>query len=369
MKNVLKIGLVGCGAFGQFCLDTFSKMDEVLLTAIMDSDKALVKKTAAKFNTSWYTDFKKFLLRADVELVHLVTPPETHYKMGMQALRAEKHVLCEKPLALSTEQGKEMIAEAAERNLILPVNFVLRYAPVTDMVHSLIQSGIMGAPLRAYFENYATDANLDSGHWFWNKKQSGGIFVEHGVHFFDLYNYWLGDADLLWAHTEKRNSGSMEDRVFCVLRHRNGAVSTHYHGFDQPPLLDRQIHKLLFERGDVSVYGWIPQSISVYALVDDSGLNRLEQIMQKVPDYSKRLAESNKRLIGRGKEFIVSHEVRFDYQDPADKLTIYRQSIQHLLRDQLKKIENRKHKRVITEENGLKALELAVEADNSASRL
>ena len=63
--------------------------------------------------------------------------------------------------------------------MILPVNLVLRYVPITNIIKEIIQSEILGDPLRAYFENYAIDSNLDKGHWFWDKKQSGGIFVEH----------------------------------------------------------------------------------------------------------------------------------------------------------------------------------------------
>ena len=67
-----------------------------------------------------------------------------------------------------------------------------RYNPVYDAVDRLIQSGTLGELLHGSFENYASDENLPPEHWFWDRSKSGGIFVEHGVHFFDLFAGWLG---------------------------------------------------------------------------------------------------------------------------------------------------------------------------------
>ena len=79
------------------------------------------------------------------------------------------------------------------------------------------------------------------------------------MHFFDLFSGWLGQGELIYAAKWKRPDSEAElyDRVMAVVNYPKGPVSF-YHGFDQPKILDRQEMRLQFERGDVTLHGWIP---------------------------------------------------------------------------------------------------------------
>jgi predicted dehydrogenase len=65
-----------------------------------------------------------------------------------------------------------------------------RYNPLFGKVSRLVQSRVLGEVLHGSFENYGSDENLPVDHWFWDRSKSGGIFIEHGVHFFDLFAGW-----------------------------------------------------------------------------------------------------------------------------------------------------------------------------------
>lgn len=365
MKNqkVIKLGLIGCGNFGRFCLKAFSKLPEIQIAAVADNNEQLARRTASEFHTKWFTDISEFLQNTDAEIIHIVTPPDTHYRLGLQAIRQGKHVLCEKPLALSLENAQELLDEAARNQLIVPVNFVLRYVPVVRMAQQLIQTHILGRPLRAYFENYATDEPLPANHWFWDKKKSGGIFVEHGVHFFDLYRYWFGEANVLWANTQSRHSTSQEDRVFCLSYHKTGVMASHYHGFDQPGVMDRQVHRILFETGDMVIEGWIPESVTINALVDEHREAMLKDIFPEAGfTVTKKIQKREQMMQSRGKTIRISKKVNLKYASPMDKQTLYANAIIALFQDQINFIDNRSHKRYVDERNGLEALKLALQA-------
>src|SRR6266481_8270239 len=105
------------------------------------------------------------------------------------------------------------------------------------MVQQLVEKRPLEELLRGYFENYASDENLPAQHWFWDREKSGGIFIEHGVHFFDMFSGWLGAGEVVAAqrtlrphvplsHRMGEGSGvrasGIEEQVNCSVRYANG---------------------------------------------------------------------------------------------------------------------------------------------------
>ena len=93
----------------------------------------------------------------------------------------------------------------------------MRYSSLYDDVATLLAEGVPGAPQRVAFENFAGD--LPAHHWFWNPQLSGGIMVEHGVHFFDIFTHLLGPGNLQWAMCDRRASGQ-EDKWLVALHYK-----------------------------------------------------------------------------------------------------------------------------------------------------
>ena len=156
------------------------------------TNREAARAAALRFGIPDIEDVDKLLARDDIDLIYIATPPFLHYPQAMAALEAGKHVICEKPLAMTVDQADDMVGEARKHDRLLLANLMQRYNPVYDAVSRLIQSKSLGEPLHGYFENYASDENLPPDHWFWDRSKSGGIFIEHGVHFFDMFAGWLG---------------------------------------------------------------------------------------------------------------------------------------------------------------------------------
>jgi len=358
--RALGLGLIGCGGFGEFCLESFARMDQVRMVAAADVRRDAADKVAGTFGIPAHYDPAELIAREDVDIVHIATPPSTHYQLVMACLEAGKHCLCEKPLATEPDHADQILAAAAQRGLTVPVNFVLRYNAITEAVKAVIDSGVLGAPLSARLTNCASDSPLGPEHWFWDKQVSGGIFIEHGVHFFDLYNYWLGPGRVVSAHSETRQPEGLEDRVTCQVRHDGGAIASHYHGFDQVLPMDRADHRIVFEMGDVRVEGWIPLTATVDAVVDDEGLKTLAQTMPGCRvEVTAEFDESSREVTGRGRLRHVTRRVSVSYTPEADKQKVYADSVRRLLADQIAFIHDGKHHRTITERNGRDSLMLA----------
>jgi predicted dehydrogenase len=356
----LGFGLIGCGAFGLFCMDTYGEMEGIRPVAVCDVREDVARDFARDLGVDAHGDPDELIARDDIDFVHIATPPSTHHELVLSALRGGKHVLCEKPLAMNVDEANEMLDAARESGLIAPVNFVLRYNEVTRRVKALLDSGLLGQVLQADLTNCASDSNLHPEHWFWNRDVSGGIFVEHGVHFFDLYSELLGPGQIIYAHTEMRPGTAQEDRVMCTVRHENGSIAHHYHGFDQIGPMDRTNHRMVCELGDIWIEGWIPLSVSVDVAVDDEGHERLEELLPGADvEIVQEFVGDGEKLEGRGRNRHVTKRLRMHFCPESDKQHVYARSVHDLMADQLTFLRNPQHQRVVSEENGRAALVLA----------
>jgi predicted dehydrogenase len=369
MDRPVGLGLVGCGAFGAFCLEAFSRLDAVRIAAVADVRKDAADALGGRFGVPAFGDPEGLIACDDVDLVHIATPPSTHYELLLAAAAAGKHALVEKPLALTVAHADEMLSAASRAGTIAPVNFVLRYNAITQATKAVIDSSVLGQVLSARLTNCAADSNLPPGHWFWDRGLSGGIFLEHAVHFFDLYRHLLGDGRVIAAHTETREGTDQQDRVTCLVRHESGALASHYHGFDQIGPMDRTTHHLVCESGDMRLSEWIPLTLEVNAAVDEQGLAILSECCPGCRIEVLETYEADRTtVLGRGKQRHVTQRVRLTFRPNEDKQAVYADSVRALLTDQISYLRDRSHARRVSESNGREAVALAEAAAKLAAR-
>ena len=256
--GAIRLGVSGCGGFGLFALQHFTQVPGVKLVGMAGTHRPAALAAAARFGVENVDDAGELLRRDDVDAVYIATPPFLHHPQAMAALEAGKHVIVEKPLAMTVRQADELIAAARRRDRLLVANLMQRYNPLFDAVRRLVEARVLGEVLHGSFENYASDENLPAEHWFWDRGKSGGIFVEHGVHFFDLFAGWLGPGRVEAAQVGVRPGTAIEEHVHATVRYGDATLVNFYHGFHQAGRMDRQELRLVFERGDVTLSDWVP---------------------------------------------------------------------------------------------------------------
>jgi predicted dehydrogenase len=370
MKRELHIGIVGAGGFAGFAAQAFCKVPGVRIAGVTDVYEPAARQLAQSFQAPVHAGLEGLLADPSVDLVYVATPPFLHYEQSKQALEAGKHVICEKPAALKTAQAGELAAYARSRQLLYTVNLMQRYNPLYDLVGMLIREKWLGDFLHGFFENYASDEKLTPVHWFWDELKSGGIFIEHGVHFFDMFSGWLGDGRLIHSMQLQRPGveGSVVDRVQATVLYPEGPV-TFYHGFNQPKLLDRQELRLQFDRGDVTLYEWVPVKIRLHGLLKNEQLDRLRELL---PGASVTLHPGPGLIEGtvRGKFRTIESDVLATVEagDIALKMDRYEQLVIDMIRDQWQWIADPAHLRKIDDRNAVESLRVAEEATERAER-
>jgi predicted dehydrogenase len=361
------LGVIGCGGFGLFAVQQFTQLPGVRLVGMAGSHAEAALAATRRFGVPDVMEIEALLQMPDVDLIYIATPPFLHYPQAMQALQAGKHVLIEKPTALHPAEADEMLAVARKRGLLLATNLMQRYNPLFDSVGELLKRKPLGDLLHAYFENYACDEGLPAEHWFWDRRKSGGIFVEHGVHFFDLFAGWLGPGKVMSAQSCVRPGTIIEDQVQCTVRYGDGVLVNFYHGFTQLGRLDRQELRLVFERGDVRLEEWIPVRAKIHAVVDEADTRTLCELFPGARlDVSAWYSGKDRACSGRHKALEVYQMVEMSYGEGDFKMHRYGELVRFLLADQLAWINDRRHVRKVTEQNGRDALATAVAADRLA---
>ena len=377
----LGLGVIGMGGFGLFAVQQFLQTPNIKLIAIAGSSRDEAHRAAKRFGADRLGSIDELVARPDVDLVYIATPPFMHYEQAMLALNAGKHVICEKPLAMNPEQGREMLALAKEKGLLMVTNLMQRYNPMFARIKHLIDKNLLGEFLHGYFENYAGDEGLAPEHWFWDRSKSGGIFIEHGVHFFDMFVGWFGPGKVVSAQTVQRpDSHDVIDQVQATVEYGDDKTSefigtptapgkklvNFYHGFTQTGRMDRQEMRLVFERGDITLYEWVPTRLVMRAVVDEETTRALLDLF---PGAQLNVTANigNTPLRGRFKTFSAYQQIELKFGFEQEKQHVYSELLRLMFRDQVGHILAPNSHRIITEANGLTSLETAADAERQAS--
>ena len=365
----LGYALIGAGGFGLFCLEQYARMPSLNVRCIADTNADAAGRAAHTYGVDAAHSVEEVLARDDIDIIHVATPPFSHAAITQQVLAAGKHVLCEKPLALTLDDAQSAIDSARHARKVLAINLIMRYDPLCSIVNEITDRRLLGDPVHAILENYAKDEPLSPNHWFWDRAKSGGIFIEHGVHFFDLFDWWLGRGTIVAAQEITRPGTEIIEQVNCTAVYREAIPVNFYHGFTQPAALDRQEFRLLYERGDITLEEWIPTRMMINALLDKETLAVLRELMPGSRVTTVRTyAGADREMMGRHKHFTVDGHERIHYDAGIDKREIYRLSITRLMDDMIAAIRDPDHNRQVTEQDGYDSLAMAVAADRMAHK-
>lgn len=200
MNKKVRIGIIGSGSFGERHIEAIFQLKNAELVAICDTSESNLQNCSAKYGIeSVYTDYKELLKRADVDAVTLPLPDQVHRQIAVDALRAGKHVFCEKPMALNMEDCRAMIQAAKETGKKFMVGQVCRYAPGFILAKKLIDEGKIG-DLFFVESEYAHDYTDVGGEGGWRKAPDRHVMIGGGCHAVDLLRWIAGDPEEVFAY-------------------------------------------------------------------------------------------------------------------------------------------------------------------------
>jgi predicted dehydrogenase len=216
----VKIGLAGLGYWGPNLARNLDELDGLELTWLCDLDEQRLESYGSRFPDTLRTSRFEDLLEDDsLDAVAIATPAVTHFELARQALLAGKHVFVEKPLALSSVLGEQLVALAEERGLVLMPGHLLLYHPGVAKLKALVESEELGRLLYVYGnrQNFGKIRKAENALW------------SLGAHDLSVILRLVGEEPTeAWARGESFLNPGVEDVVFCYLRFPSGVIA-HMH--------------------------------------------------------------------------------------------------------------------------------------------
>lgn len=231
----LKVGVIGCGSIAQHRhLPEYQWNEQVELVAVCDIHEGRVKEIAEKYQVKAYTEYEELLEDKEIEAVSVCTPNYLHAPISIAALKAGKHVLCEKPMATSKEEAEQMIEAAKASGKKLMIGHNQRFVKSHQKARQLIKSGEVGKihSFRTAFGHGGPEGWSVEGKegWFFNKEKAFiGAMGDLGVHKADLLRYILDEEFVevgAFVETNAKDFSNVDDNAVCVLKSKSGVIGT-----------------------------------------------------------------------------------------------------------------------------------------------
>jgi UDP-N-acetyl-2-amino-2-deoxyglucuronate dehydrogenase len=225
MSDKFGFGIIGAGVVSAYHANALEAVPEAKIVAVAANQGADV--FAAKHNCEVVPDWREMIKRPDIQFVNICTPSWLHAEQAIAALRAGKHVIVEKPMAINLKGASEMNRAARENGVKLAVIYQKRTEEAPIKIRKAIQGGLLGKMVfgDASIKYWRNQAYYDGGDWRgkW-ATDGGGSSMNQGSHGIDILLYMMGDVEKIYAKIDTvAHKIEVEDVAIAILTYKNGA--------------------------------------------------------------------------------------------------------------------------------------------------
>ncbi len=253
MSDILRFAVIGVGGMGSNHARVLADMEKVKLVAVADLDSERAERIARRYNIPAYSDAQTLFEQEELDVVNICVPTVHHHATALQAIEQKLHVLVEKPIALSIEQGNEIVSAAYQAGVILTVGHVERFNPAVVELRQRVARRELGH----IFQVDARRASPFPAH-----VRDVGVAIDLAVHDLDVMRYITGsEVKRVYAETAQRVHATHEDQLVSVLRFADGTIGKLMVNWLTPTKL-REL-TVVGERG-MFVVNYLTQDLSFY---------------------------------------------------------------------------------------------------------
>ncbi|MBQ8340667.1 MAG: Gfo/Idh/MocA family oxidoreductase [Clostridia bacterium] len=217
---MLKVGLIGCGFMGSMHANCYNNIANAKVTAVADLRPEKAKELAAISGAEIYTTGKELIEKADVDVIDICLPTYLHAEHAILAMQKVKYVFVEKPVALTKEEGKEMMEAAAKYGANVQVGQVIRFWDEYVELAKMVESGVYGKIVNANFRRLSPVPTWGWDNWLLTIAKSGGAGQDLHVHDIDYVLSIMGKPCKFYTVKNDDNS-----YVSTLMQYKDAVVS------------------------------------------------------------------------------------------------------------------------------------------------
>jgi predicted dehydrogenase len=239
---MIKVGVIGASFAKAAFLPALATIEDAEVVALASARMSSAQATANTFNVpNAYDDWQTMLEKHTLDLVCIATPTNTHAPMTLAALESGAHVLCDKPMAMNSQESQAMLEKAKTLGRIHMIDHELRFNPTRQKIKELIDSSFIGEVRHVNIANitptWGNPASRPKGDWWSLEETGGGRLGANGSHQIDLLRWWLGDVAAVMGQvktmvpnrldktTGEAWTATADDVSWFSLEMKNGAIA------------------------------------------------------------------------------------------------------------------------------------------------
>lgn len=231
MAQSVRFALAGFGAWGKFHAQSIAENPDSCLVAIAAPSEGSRQEAAKLYpNAQIYSDPSEMIEAADFDIIDIVTPSNTHRDIAIAAMNRGKHVLLEKPMAITLDDCRAIVSKAQTSRVHLAVGHELRLSSQWGEIKKIIDSGTIGKAQYVLVELLRKPYRLGASGWRYDQNRVGSWVLEEPIHFFDLARWYLessGDPIELYAYGNSRDPDrrGLFDNFSAMFKYPNGSYA------------------------------------------------------------------------------------------------------------------------------------------------
>jgi UDP-N-acetylglucosamine 3-dehydrogenase len=214
----LRVGVIGVGSIGFNHARVLSELGDVELAAVVDVDERAAQAVARRYQVHAYTDYVRMLDGEQLDAVTIAVPTNNHFEVALEVIQRGIPLLIEKPIASTVEEGRQLVAAAEARCVLLMVGHIERFNPSVTALKAHLADGELGRV-------FQIDAHRQGP--FPDRVRDVGVVIDLAVHDLDVMRYVTGaEITRVYAETERHIHSEREDLVSGVTRMSDGTIGT-----------------------------------------------------------------------------------------------------------------------------------------------
>ena len=306
MPRKLKWGVAGCGNFSENTfIPTFLLLKRSRLVSVYSSSKERAKSIATKFTIpNSFNNYDEFL-KSDIECVYIGSTNADHYEQVIKAAKAGKHILCDKPLALTSQQAQEMVDVCKENNVHLTINYTNRFHPIMVKAKEIIDSQMLGKII-SITVHYNIDLPPNDNFRFKKEVSGGGALRDLGTHLIDMLRYFGGEISTIRGFMDNIiYKCEVEDFANAIVKFEKSGYGYFNVSFNSAKAFNRI--EILGYKGAMSIDNMFgKKNVSAKIVIDLK--NEAKKAFRKRANKQLRLLKSVQRSFLKGEQPLVTGE-------------------------------------------------------------